>query len=62
MFNDELGFSKEVLETDYKFDSIEQALDLVEFFFGEDGRLWVENNNTFIVKEYTGIWWKKNIK
>lgn len=60
LLTDELNFSKEIIETPYKFDSMEQAVDLINFFFGEDGKKWVERENTPVVKEFTGIWWKKN--
>ena len=61
ILTDELGFKKEIIETPYKFDTIEQALDLIKFFFGEEAYNWTKKNNSEIVKEFTGIWWKKNI-
>ncbi len=59
VLTDELGFSKKIISTDYKFDSIDQACDLIDFFFGFEAKAWVKKNQSEIVKEYTGIWWKK---
>jgi hypothetical protein len=38
---------------------MEEALELVEFFFDAEAKEWLAKRNTLIAKEYTGFWWKK---
>lgn len=51
-----IGFELTVLQTDYEFPSVEEAIDLLDWFFGL-GR-WARQHNSTIVPEYTG-WWER---
>ena len=55
----EQGFTKQVIRTDYKFETLEQAKRLVPFFFGEEMLSKLEGDSTYILPECTGIWSKK---
>lgn len=50
----EMGFAHRVLETDYRFDSQQQARELIRFFFGEEMGSRVVSR---VVPEWTGLWW-----
>jgi len=52
------GFSREVIRTDYQFDTLDQAERLCGFFFGEEMRISVRERGAVIVPEYTGMWVK----
>lgn len=54
----EYGFRREVADTAYRFVSIEEAVDLMRFFFGEEMAKSVAERNSLIVPEFTGIWHK----
>lgn len=54
---DKYGFSKKWVRTDFKFNSIEEAIELIGFFFGETASESIESNPDNIVPECTGIWW-----
>jgi ubiquinone/menaquinone biosynthesis C-methylase UbiE len=56
---DERGFSKKWIRTDYRFPSVSEAEKLTSFFFGEELANRVAKENSAIVPECTGIWWKK---
>jgi ubiquinone/menaquinone biosynthesis C-methylase UbiE len=55
---EENGFSNSWIRTDYHFETLEQAVDLVGFFFGEElaGRVWEERLT--VLPECTGVWWR----
>ncbi|MBI9107646.1 MAG: class I SAM-dependent methyltransferase [Spirochaetales bacterium] len=53
------GFSRTVLETDYRFDSNEDAARIMGFFFGEEMGSNLKFTRDGIVREYTGVWQKK---
>ena len=53
------GFSSSWFRTDYKFDSMEEAQKLITFFFGDDMMKNVQNGESVILPECTGMWWKK---
>lgn len=53
------GFSRHVAQTDYEFDSVEEAVDLTRFFFGEGLAGQVRQMNQRIVPEWTGVWTKR---
>lgn len=55
----ELGFSSRWIRTDYRFSSLDEAVDLCKFFFGEELANQVQQEYSRIVPECTGIWWKK---
>ena len=56
---DSSGFEHKWIRTDYKFESIEEALELSSFFFGDDLGEKVERNHWVILPECTGVWWRK---
>jgi hypothetical protein len=56
---DESGFQNKWIRTDYKFDSVQQALEIADFFFGDDMGEKIKKNNWAILPECTGVWWKK---
>ena len=55
---DAKGFENKWIRTDYKFDSIEEAIELSRFFFGEELGDKVEGNHWVILPECTGVWWR----
>ncbi len=55
----ELGCSHKVVSTDYRFQTAQQAAELIGWFFGDDvGRRTAERGSP-VVPEWTGVWWKK---
>ena len=50
------GFKKRWVRTDYRFDSPEEAAELVEFFFGPEMAGEVKKRESPIVPECTGVW------
>ena len=55
-FEKELGLKKTVIRTDYKFSSIEEAVDLGTFFFGDEIGAEIQKGGDPIVPEATAIW------
>lgn len=55
---DEKGFKANWIRTDYRFDSVEQAVDLIGFFFGDEMAGEVAEKQLRIVPECTGLWWR----
>jgi ubiquinone/menaquinone biosynthesis C-methylase UbiE len=55
---EELGFAMKWIRTDYLFESVEKARELVEFFFGQMVEHEVRASGQVVVPECTGIWWK----
>ena len=53
------GFESKWIRTDYKFDSIEEAIELSRFFFGDELGEKVERNHWAILPECTGVWWRR---
>lgn len=51
------GMERTIIETDYKFPTIQDARNIMTFFFGEQI---TEDINSNIVKEFTGIWTASN--
>ena len=52
------GFQNKWIRTDYRFDSLEEAIELSRFFFGEELGDRVEQNQWVILPECTGVWWR----
>lgn len=50
------GFVKNVLSTDYQFDSVQQAADSTRFFFGDEFANKVLSNGWARIPEFTGMW------
>jgi ubiquinone/menaquinone biosynthesis C-methylase UbiE len=55
---DENGFEHTSIRTDYKFESLTEAVRLVRFFFGEEMGDNVVKNGWVILPECTGVWWR----
>ena len=51
-----LGFEKAVLRTDYRFTSVEESIELLDWFFGLGD--WARDHNNALVPEFTG-WWQR---
>ena len=56
-FLEDHGFDKTWIRTDYKFESLDEAYELVEFFFGEEMLPKIIQAPQPILPECTGIWW-----
>ena len=48
----------EIIPTDYKFDTVEQAVEYTEFFFGRELSDQIRKNRWARLPEWTGIWYK----
>jgi len=55
-FLEQNGYKKNIVKTDYKFDSAETAASIMGAFFGSEMEKAVLNSKRVIVPEYTGIW------
>ena len=55
----EAGFERGWMRTDYRFESLEEAVELSTFFFGEEMGEKVREKNWVTLPECTGIWWLK---
>lgn len=53
------GFESKWIRTDYKFASLEEAVELSRFFFGDELGEKVERKGWVILPECTGVWWRK---
>ncbi len=51
-----MGFVRTVLRTDYRFASVEESIELLDWFFGLGD--WARNHNDLLVPEFTG-WWQR---
>lgn len=56
---DEKGFQNKWIRTDYRFDSLEEAVELSGFFFGEELAERIRQKKMIILPECTGVWWKQ---
>jgi ubiquinone/menaquinone biosynthesis C-methylase UbiE len=54
----EYGFQRTWVRTDYRFASVEEAVQQLEWFFGAELTDRVKAERWLIVPECTGIWWK----
>jgi ubiquinone/menaquinone biosynthesis C-methylase UbiE len=52
----ERGFSRHEVQTDYRFESVAEAVKLARFFFGEELGERIERERWQVVPEWTGIW------
>lgn len=57
-----LGFTRQVVQTDYQFESVEEADKLTRFFFGDDLADRIRAEGLTILPEYTGLWSKVKAK
>ncbi|MGE5703087.1 MAG: class I SAM-dependent methyltransferase, partial [Clostridia bacterium] len=58
MLETEFAFSHSWFRADYAFESLEQAKELAQFFFGDELAEQVEQNNWVTLPECAGMWWK----
>jgi len=58
---DDKGFQNTWIRTDYQFNSLEEAIELSDFFFGRTMAKMVEMNRWIILPECTGIWWQRKL-
>ena len=56
----ERGFTRETISTDYLFDSPEQAAEACGFFFGAELTARILAERWARVPEWTGVWWRRN--
>lgn len=59
LLEEQEGFQKKVIRTDYKFASLEEKEKLLTFFFDKEMLDAGIKNDSLIYPECTGIWWKK---
>ena len=55
---EEWGYKQIVIQTDYQFQSVEQAVAYTEFFFGAELAADIRSNGWARLPEWTGIWYK----
>ena len=53
------GFSFTWIRTDYRFNSLDEAIELVDFFFGKELAMQIKSSGQLILPECTGIWWRR---
>jgi SAM-dependent methyltransferase len=53
------GMRRETLRTDYRFASLQAMLDSVSFFFGPELAERVREQGRPLLREWTGLWWKR---
>jgi ubiquinone/menaquinone biosynthesis C-methylase UbiE len=52
----EYGFARQILSTDYQFASVEEAVEKTEFFFGPELARRIQANQWSRIPEWTGLW------
>ena len=55
----ERGFARRWLRTDYRFGSMQEARELLGFFFGEEFASQAPLSASCVLPECTGIWWRR---
>jgi ubiquinone/menaquinone biosynthesis C-methylase UbiE len=55
----EMGFERRLIPTDYRFESVDAAQKACGFFFGEPYAELVRANGWSRVPEWTGMWWRR---
>lgn len=55
----EYGYRRTELRTDYRFRSLDEAVELSTFFFGSELAGRVRDNGWVVLPECTGLWWKR---
>lgn len=50
------GFSRHEIRTDYRFDTIDDAVRIMGFFFGEEMAQSVRMRDATVIPEWTGLW------
>jgi len=54
---DDLGFTASWVRSDYHFQTLDEAVHLTHFFFGEELAQQVAHSKSTFLPECTGIWW-----
>ena len=57
LLEDTYSFVKYVLSTDYCFSTVQEAAEVMGFFFGEDMKQSINRSELCVIPEYTGIWY-----
>ena len=52
----EWGFVLKILNTDYQFDTVQDAAETMGFFFGEEMKETILSSNQVVIPEWTGVW------
>jgi ubiquinone/menaquinone biosynthesis C-methylase UbiE len=55
----EWGFTRQEIRTDYQFESVEEAIVHTEFFFGQDLAARIREQSWNRLPEWTGVWAKR---
>ena len=55
----DLGFQSTWVRTDYQFASLDEAVELLSFFWDDEFGEMARRHNWIITPECTGIWWKQ---
>ncbi|NOH12009.1 MAG: class I SAM-dependent methyltransferase [Chloroflexi bacterium] len=55
----EWGYSRDTIQTDYQFESVEEAVARTEFFFGPELAETIRQNQWARLPEWTGVWSKQ---
>jgi len=55
----ESGFERSWTRTDYRFNSLEEAVELSTFFFGEEMGFQVQEHEWLVLPECTGLYWRR---
>ena len=58
-FEEEMGFRRKWIRTDYRFADVEEAVDLIGFFFGGEMARIVRERRLTTVPECTGLWYRR---
>lgn len=56
------GFTRRAIRTDYQFESVEQAIQGTEFFFGPELSALIRRSSWARIPEWTGVWFSRNQK
>lgn len=56
---EEWGYLRNTIQTDYQFKSVDEAIKLSEFFFGPELSEKIKANNWVRLPEWTGVWSKR---
>jgi ubiquinone/menaquinone biosynthesis C-methylase UbiE len=57
----ERGFTQQWIRTDYRFESLDEAIALSQFFFGDELAEQVKQHKWIILPECTGLWYKTKL-
>ncbi len=58
LLSSKFGFHIQIIQTDYLFSSVEDAVAHTRFFFGEELADTIRRRSWMRLPEWTGIWWK----